>query len=42
MAHVLSKSAMRRVAPAELEELAGQYREALVTATQAQGRETNV
>lgn len=42
MAHVLPRSAMRRVTPAQLEELAGQYREALAAAAQAQGRETNV
>ena len=42
MAHVLSKSAMRRVTPAELEELAGEYRAALVAAAAEYGRETKV
>ena len=42
MAHVLSKSAMRRVSPAELEELAGQYRENIQAAAEYVGRETKV
>ena len=42
MAHVLSKSAMRRVSPAELESLAMYYREAIAEAAREQGRETNV
>lgn len=42
MAHVLSKSAMRRVSPAELESLAMYYREAIAEAARAQGRETKV
>lgn len=42
MAHVLSKSAMRRVTPAELEELAGEYRAALAAAAAEYGRETKV
>ena len=42
MAHVLSKSAMRRVSPAELESLAMYYREAIAEAALAQGRETKV
>lgn len=42
MAHVLSKSAMRRVTPAELEELAGEYRAALAEAAAEYGRETKV
>ena len=33
---------MRRVTPAELEELAGEYRAALVAAAAEYGRETNV
>ena len=42
MAHVLSKSAMRQVSPAELEELAGEYRAALAEAAAKYGRETKV
>ena len=42
MAHVLSKSAMRRVTPAELEALAGEYRAALAAAAAEYGRETKV
>ena len=42
MAHVLSKSAMRSVTPAELEELAGQYRENIKAAAEYIGRETKV
>lgn len=42
MAHVLSKSAMQRVTPAELEELAGQYRENIQVAAEYVGRETKV
>ena len=42
MAHVLSKSAMRRVTPAELEELAGEYRAALAEAAAEYSRETKV
>ena len=42
MAHVLSKSAMQRVTPAELEELAGQYRENIQAAAEYVGRETKV
>lgn len=42
MSSVLSKSAMRRVTPAELEALAGQYREAIAAAAQRYGRETKV
>ena len=42
MAHVLSKSAMRRVSPAELEELAGEYRENIQAAAEYVGRETKV
>lgn len=42
MAHVLSKPAMRRVSPAELEELAGQYRENIQAAAEYVGRETKV
>ena len=42
MAHVLSKSAMRQVTPEELEELAGEYREALAAAAAEYGRETKV
>lgn len=42
MAHVLSKSAMRRVSPAELESLAMYYREAIAEAARKQGRETKV
>ena len=42
MAHVLSKSAMRRVSPAELEELAGQYRENIQAAAEYVGHETKV
>ena len=40
MAHVLSKSAMQRVTPAELEELAGQYRENIQAAAEYNGRAT--
>ena len=42
MAHVLSKSVMQRVTPAELESLAMYYREAIADAAAAQGRETKV
>ena len=42
MSHVLSKSAMRQVSPAELEELAGEYRAALAEAAAEYGRETKV
>lgn len=42
MSSVLSKSVMRRVTPAELEALAGQYREAISAAAQRYGRETKV
>ena len=42
MAHVLSKSAMRRVSPAELESLAMYYREAIADAARKQGRETKL
>ena len=42
MAHVLSKSAMRQVSPAELEALAGQYRENIQAAAEYIGRETKV
>ena len=42
MAHVLSRSAMRQVSPAELEALAGEYRENIQAAAEYIGRETNV
>ena len=42
MAHVLTQSAMRRVTPAEVEELAGEYRAALAEAAAEYGRETKV
>lgn len=42
MSSVLSRSAMRRVTPAELEVLAGQYRENIQAAAEYIGRETNV
>lgn len=42
MSHVLSRNAMRRVTPAELEELAGEYRAALAAAAAEYGRETKV
>ena len=42
MAHVLHPLEMRRVTPAELEALAGEYREALAAAAAEYGRETNV
>lgn len=42
MNHALSRSAMRRVTPAKLEELAGEYRAALAEAATEYGRETNV
>ena len=42
MSHVLSRNAMRRVTPAELEALAGEYREALAAAAAEYGRETKV
>ena len=42
MAHVLSKSAMQRVTPAELEDLAGRYRENIQAAAEHVGRETKV
>ena len=42
MAHVLHPSQMRRVTPAELEALAGEYREALAAAAAEYGRETKV
>lgn len=42
MSNVLSKSAMQQVTPAELEELAGEYREALAAAAAEYGRETKV
>ena len=42
MSHVLSRNAMRRVSPAELEALAGEYRAALAEAAAEYGRETNV
>lgn len=42
MAHVLSRNAMRRVSPAELEALAGQYRENIQAAATEYGRETKV
>lgn len=42
MSHVLSKSAMRQVSPAELEELAGEYRAALAEAAAEYNRETKV
>lgn len=42
MAHVLSKSAMRQVSPAELEALAGEYRENIQAAAEYIGRETKV
>ena len=42
MAHVLSKSAMQRVTPAELEDLAGRYRENIQAAAEYVGRETKV
>lgn len=42
MAHVLSRSAMRQVSPAELEALAGQYRENIQAAAEYIGRETKV
>ena len=42
MSHVLSKSAMRQVSPAELEELAGEYRAALAEAAAEYSRETKV
>ena len=42
MSHVLSRNAMRRVTPAELEELAGEYRAALAEAAAEYGRETKV
>ena len=42
MAHVLSRSAMRQVSPAELEALAGEYRENIQAAAEYIGRETKV
>ena len=42
MAHVLSKSDMRRVTSAELEVLAGRYRENIQAAAEYIGRETKV
>ena len=42
MGHVLHPSEMRRVSPAELESLAGCYREAIADAAEAQGRETKL
>ena len=42
MAHVLHPLEMRRVTPAELEALAGEYREALAAAAAEYGRETKV
>ncbi|MFC2315750.1 MAG: N-acetylmuramoyl-L-alanine amidase [Selenomonas massiliensis] len=42
MAHVLHPSEMRRISPAELESLAGYYREAIAEAAAEQGRETKV
>ena len=42
MSSVLSRSAMRRVTPAELEVLAGQYRENIQAAAEYIGRETKV
>ena len=42
MAHVLHLSQMRHVTPAELEALAGEYREALAAAAAEYGRETKV
>ena len=42
MSHVLSRNAMRRVTPAELEELAGEYRAALAEAAAEYVRETKV
>lgn len=42
MSHVLSRSEMRRVTPAKLEELAGEYRAALAEAAAEYGRETKV
>ena len=42
MSHVLSRNAMRRVTPEELEELAGEYREALAAAAAEYDRETKV
>ena len=42
MSNVLSKSAMQQVTPAELEALAGEYREALAAAAAEYGRETKV
>ena len=42
MAHVLSRSAMRRVTPAELEALAGEYRENIQATAEYIGREIKV
>ena len=42
MSNALSKSAMQQVTPAELEALAGEYREALAAAAAEYGRETKV
>lgn len=42
MAHVLHPSQMRRVTPAELEDLAGRYRENIQAAAEHVGRETKV
>ena len=42
MGHVLHPSEMRCVSPAELESLAGCYREAIADAAEAQGRETKL
>ena len=42
MSHVLHPSEMRCVSPAELESLAGCYREAIADAAEAQGRETKL
>ena len=42
MAHVLHPLEMRRVTPAELEVLAGEYREAIADAAATQGRETKL
>ena len=42
MSHVLNRSAMRQVSPAELEALAGEYRENIQAAAEYIGREINV
>lgn len=42
MSRVISRSAMTKVTPAQLEALVGQYRESLAEAAARYGRETNV